>query len=53
MRLNFLRKILFPHQTPWQQKKQMKILFWVVLVAVIFAAIMGAFMLFMNSRNPR
>jgi hypothetical protein len=50
MPLNYLGKILFPAQADWERKKQMKIMLWVVLVAVLLAAIMGALILFKNPR---
>jgi cell division septal protein FtsQ len=51
MPLNFLRKILFPRQADWQRKKYIRIAFWVVVMAVLFAAFMGAVMFFINSKR--
>jgi Ni/Fe-hydrogenase subunit HybB-like protein len=51
MRLNFLRNILFPSHADWRGKRQRKVMFWVILVAVLLAVIMGALMLFVNSKT--
>ncbi|HEY5345574.1 MAG TPA: hypothetical protein VIK62_04445 [Verrucomicrobiae bacterium] len=51
MPLKFLGKVLFPRQAAWQQKKQTKIILWVILIAVLFAAGVVAIMLFQNSRR--
>jgi flagellar basal body-associated protein FliL len=52
MAFRFLKNLLFPEQAEWQQRKQMKIILWVAVVALICAAIMGALMLFFNSQKP-
>jgi hypothetical protein len=51
MPVKFLGKLLFPHLAPWQRKQQTRILFWAVLVAVIFAVVAAAIMLFENGRR--
>jgi hypothetical protein len=51
MPLNFLGKMLFPREAEWQRKKQTKIILWVSLTAVVFAAGVVALMLFQNSRR--
>ena len=48
--MNFLGKILFPRHAEWERKKYMKMTIWVVLVAVIFASIVGAIMFFVGSK---
>jgi len=35
----------------WKQKRQRKVMFWVILVALLLGAGMVALMLFENSRN--
>jgi hypothetical protein len=49
--MNFLGKILFPLQADWQRKKQMKVMLWSILAAVLLAAFMAALMLFVNSKR--
>jgi flagellar basal body-associated protein FliL len=51
MPIKFLGKVLFPRLAPWQRKKQTKTILLVVLVALIFAAVIVAIMLFQNSRR--
>jgi flagellar basal body-associated protein FliL len=51
MPINFLGKLLFPRLAPWQRKRQIKIMLWVILATVIFAASVAAIMLFQNSRK--
>jgi hypothetical protein len=52
MPMNFIGKVLFPHHTDWERKRNMKITVWVVLVAVLFGIIVGAVMLFVGSKHP-
>lgn len=42
--------MLFPAQADWERKRQMKIMLWVVLAAILFAAIVGALILFKNPK---
>lgn len=51
MPMKLLGKILFPHLAPWQRKRQIKIMVWAILTAVIFAAIVVAIMLLQNSKR--
>ncbi len=51
MPLKFLGKVLFPRQAAWQQKKQTKIILWVILAAVIFGVCVAAALLFQNSKR--
>ena len=48
---NFLERILFLRHADWRQKKQRKLMFWVVLVTALLAAVMGALMLYINSKS--
>jgi hypothetical protein len=51
MPMNFLSKLLFPRLAPWQRKRQIKMMLWVVLATVLFAASIAAIMLLQNSRK--
>jgi len=49
MHMQTLGKMLFPRLQPWQQRRQAKTLVTVFLVAVVFAAIVGA-IIFLSNR---
>jgi hypothetical protein len=51
MPLNFLGKVLFPRLAPWQQKRQLKTMLAVIVVAVVFAAIVGVIIYFTNAKR--
>ena len=51
MPLNLFGKVLFPRRAEWQRKKQIKIILWVILAALIFAVAVAAVMLFQNSKR--
>lgn len=51
MPLNFLGKLLFPRQADWQRKKQAKIMFWVLVAAVIFGVGVAAVIFIENSKR--
>lgn len=42
MPLNLLGKLLFPRLQRWQQRRRIKVIFGVVLAAVLFGGAMGA-----------
>lgn len=49
--MNQLEKLLFPHLQPWQRKRNLKTILFVLAISIIFAAIIGAMMYFRNSRQ--
>jgi hypothetical protein len=51
MPMKFLGRVLFPHLAPWQRKKQVRIMVWVILTAVVFAAVVAVIMLFQNAKR--
>ena len=51
MSMQNLGKILFPRLQPWQQRRQAQTLVTVVVVALIFAAIVGAIIYLTNAHT--
>ena len=51
MSLNLLGKVMFPNDALWQRKKKAKIMVWVVVTAVFFAAGVAAIILYQNSKR--
>ena len=49
MPMQTLGRILFPRLQPWQQKRQAKTVVTVLVVAVVFAAVVGV-IIFMSNR---
>jgi flagellar basal body-associated protein FliL len=49
--LKILGKVLFPREAEWQRKKQIGIILWVILTALVFAVAVAAVMMLQNSRR--
>ncbi len=49
--MNQLEKILFPRLQPWQRKRNLKTILFVLAVSITFAAVIGAVMYLRNSRQ--
>jgi hypothetical protein len=41
MPMNFLGKILFPSRQPWEREREVKLLLITILIALVFASIVG------------
>jgi hypothetical protein len=52
MPFNFIGKVLFPSLQPWQRRRQLKTMLYVLFGALVFAALVGGVMFMVNSR-PR
>jgi hypothetical protein len=48
MTIEILGRVLFPRLQPWQQRRQAKTVVTVLIVAVVFAAIVGAIIFWTN-----
>ncbi len=51
MPINFLGRKLFPRLQPWLQRRRILTILVTLLVAVLFAIIVGALMFLGNSRH--
>jgi len=49
--IQIIGKLLFPKQSPWEQRKSLITMFWTTFIALCFGVIIAAFALFQNSRH--
>ena len=51
MPLDYLKNLLFPRKASWQQVQKTKTLLVTILVAVLFAGVVAAVMVYANNRR--
>ena len=49
MPMQILGKVLFPRLQPWQQRRQAKTVVTVIVVAIVFAALVGGIIYMANA----
>ncbi len=51
MSMNFIGRMLYPNQPAWQARRQAKQIVAAFTVAVLFGLVVGAIILFVNSKR--
>jgi hypothetical protein len=51
MPINYIGRTLFPHEEQWRQRRRLKTILYTVVTAVVFAAVVGGVMFWLNMKQ--